>query len=233
MAQLLSIKTKAIEASSSKMTLDSDVFPNHLAMLPEYDKSSYSGGVRFFYWSNVAKQDQQYVLSYKSQKNDEVMGRANIDGSEDGVVLARLVREATSNYELLDTHGSVTLNRSTAICARDTNSGLVWQLFSVGDSTRFKKYIEAQPLLTDQNVNSVCGKSNWRYPTKNELYGLIPVDNKTFKFNDATGGSYEYYMTSDKGLYDRPVALDMTTMNETNVTTANYGSAYLYRFVAD
>ncbi|MGF1753192.1 DUF1566 domain-containing protein [Vibrio makurazakiensis] len=232
-AQLLSIKTKAVTGSSDKVTLDSDVFPNHFAMLPEYDKSSYSGGVRFYYWTNTSKQSQQYIMSYDTAQNSETITTTITDGSENKVVLARLMREISNTYELLDTNGSVIQDRSSAICARDKNSGLVWQLFSVGDGTRFKKYIDAQPLLTAQSSNNVCGKSTWRYPTKAELYGLIPLNTDTFKFNDASDGGYSYYITSDTGLYNRPTALDMNTMNETDVSTQNYGSAYLYRFVAD
>ncbi|SGZ10733.1 Putative uncharacterized protein [Moritella viscosa] len=63
LAQLFSIKTKAISGSNSKSTLDTEVFPNHLALLPEYDKSHYSGGVSFYYWSNMAYQGEQYVLT--------------------------------------------------------------------------------------------------------------------------------------------------------------------------
>ncbi|WP_345775809.1 DUF1566 domain-containing protein [Vibrio sp. 99-8-1] len=232
-AQLLSIKTKAVEGSSSKVTLDTDFFPNHLALLPEYDKSSWSGGVRFYYWTNASDQSRQYALSYDSQQNSQTTTRMATDGSENSVVLARLVREESSSYELLDTSGTVVTDRTTAMCARDKNSGLTWQLFSVADSSRFKKYVDVQPLLSSQNSNSVCGKSSWRFPSKSELYGLIPLNNDVFKFNNATGGSYDSYITSDKGLYDRPIALDMEIMSETNVTTASYGSAYLYRFVAD
>ncbi|MFA0544349.1 hypothetical protein, partial [Vibrio sp. 10N.222.52.B7] len=44
LAQLLSINTKAVEGSNSKMTLDTDVFPNYLGLKPEYDKSYFDNG---------------------------------------------------------------------------------------------------------------------------------------------------------------------------------------------
>ena len=234
LAQLLSIKTKAIPGSSSKSTLDTKVFPNHLALLPEYDKSSYSGGTRFYYWSNTAKQSQQYVLSYDADQNSETTTSLEIDGSEDKVVLARLVREASNSYEFLDSNGVAVNDRLAAVCARDTNSGLVWQLFANADSTRFKKHLNAKPLIDNQNSNNVCGKSSWRFPSKDELYGLIPVNSGIFTFNDveADYSSYDYYMTSDTGLYGYLIGLNMNTMSETSVSTASYSKAYLYRFVA-
>ncbi|MEZ8386131.1 hypothetical protein AB6C98_20980, partial [Vibrio splendidus] len=95
------------------------------------------------------------------------------------------------------------------------------------------KYVDIAPLITAQNTKSICGKANWRYPTKSELYSLLPLNNEVFEFNEATGGSYGYYITSDPAPYGRFKGLNMTTMTETDVSTASYSSAYLYRLVAD
>ncbi|MFA0070556.1 hypothetical protein AB4344_22455, partial [Vibrio breoganii] len=115
--------------------------------------------------------NQQFAASYNTRANRQNTRSAYTDGSEDLVVLARLVREESRSYQYLDSSGAVVQTRSNAICARDTNSGLIWQLFSKGDSSRFKKYVDIQPLIAAQSANNICGKSNWRYPTKPELYG--------------------------------------------------------------
>nr|WP_259462520.1 DUF1566 domain-containing protein [Vibrio sp. SBT000027] len=233
LAQLLSINTKAVEGSNSKMTLDTDVFPNYLGLKPEYDKSYFDNGTTFYYWSSAASGDQQYITSYDTKESSQTLDKARTDGSEDKVVLARLFREKSANYQYLNAQGTVVTNRQNAVCAQDTDSNLVWQLFSRGDSSRFKKYVDIAPLITAQNTKSICGKANWRYPTKAELYSLLPLNNEVFEFNEATGGSYGYYITSDPAPYGRFKGLNMTTMAETDVSTASYSSAYLYRLVAD
>ncbi|MCC4781294.1 DUF1566 domain-containing protein, partial [Vibrio lentus] len=233
LAQLLSINTKAVEGSNSKMTLDTDVFPNYLGLKPEYDKSYFDDGTTFYYWSSAASGDQQYITSYDTKESSQTLAKARTDGSEDKVVLARLFREKSANYQYLNAQGTVVTNRQNAVCAQDTDSNLVWQLFSRGDSSRFKKYVDIAPLITAQNTKSICGKANWRYPTKAELYSLLPLNNEVFEFNEATGGSYGYYITSDPAPYGRFKGLNMTTMAETDVSTASYSSAYLYRLVAD
>ncbi len=233
LAQLLSINTKAVEGSNSKMTLDTDVFPNYLGLKPEYDKSYFDNGTTFYYWSSAASGDQQYITSYDTKESSQTLDKARTDGSEDKVVLARLFREKSANYQYLNAQGTVVTNRQNAVCAQDTDSNLVWQLFSRGDSSRFKKYVDIAPLITAQNTKSICGKANWRYPTKAELYSLLPLNNEVFEFNEATGGSYGYYITSDPAPYGRFKGLNMTTMTETDVSTASYSSAYLYRLVAD
>ncbi|MEZ9744975.1 DUF1566 domain-containing protein [Vibrio splendidus] len=233
LAQLLSINTKAVEGSNSKMTLDTDVFPNYLGLKPEYDKSYFDNGTTFYYWSSAASGDQQYITSYDTKESSQTLDKARTDGSEDKVVLARLFREKSTNYQYLNAQGTVVTNRQNAVCAQDTDSNLVWQLFSRGDSSRFKKYVDIAPLITAQNTKSICGKANWRYPTKAELYSLLPLNNEVFEFNEATGGSYGYYITSDPAPYGRFKGLNMTTMTETDVSTASYSSAYLYRLVAD
>ncbi|TKF98213.1 DUF1566 domain-containing protein [Vibrio lentus] len=233
LAQLLSISTKAVEGSNSKMTLDTDVFPNYLGLKPEYDKSYFDDGTTFYYWSSAVSGDQQYITSYDTKESSQTLAKARTDGSEDKVVLARLFREKSANYQYLNAQGTVVTNRQNAVCAQDTDSNLVWQLFSRGDSSRFKKYVDIAPLITAQNTKSICGKANWRYPTKAELYSLLPLNNEVFEFNEATGGSYGYYITSNPAPYGRFKGLNMTTMAETDVSTASYSSAYLYRLVAD
>ncbi|WP_454440741.1 DUF1566 domain-containing protein [Vibrio bathopelagicus] len=233
LAQLLSINTKAVEGSNSKMTLDTDVFPNYLGLKPEYDKSYFDGGTTFYYWSSAANGDQQYITSYDTKESSQTLTKARTDGSEDKVVLARLFREKSANYQYLNAQGTVVTNRQNAVCAQDTDSNLVWQLFSRGDSSRFKKYVDIAPLITAQNTKSICGKANWRYPTKAELYSLLPLNNEVFEFNNATGGSYHYYITSDAAPYGRFKGLNMTTMAENEVSTTSYSSAYLYRLIAD
>ncbi|MGR6779874.1 Putative uncharacterized protein [Moritella viscosa] len=228
LVQLLSIKTKDIP-KNSKLTLDTEVFPNHLALLPEYDKS---GGVRFYYWSNMAYQGEQYVFTYDTNKASEGTAEQKTDGSEDRVVLARLVREEANSYELLNSSGVVVSDRSSAVCARDNISGLTWQLFSgVDKNTRFKKYIDAQSLLEDQKHNSICGKSNWRFPAKTEFYGLVPTDNIVFAYNDVKHNEYNYnryYITNNA------VAINMDTGKEKIISTSQYDySKYLFRFVAN
>ncbi|MBY7729252.1 DUF1566 domain-containing protein [Vibrio splendidus] len=235
LSQLLSLQTKAISSSNSTITIDTDAFPHHRGLDPEYDKSSYYGGVTFYYWSNQAKDTKQYVTNYSSERNYQDVRSSKIDGTEDAVILGRLVREKATTYLYLDMQGNVVADRQNAICAQDTDSNLVWQLFTNGDTSRFKKYVEVTPLISTRNTQTVCGKTNWRYPSKAELYGLLPINSDVFKFNDVTSGGYSnhgFYITSDPANYGRVLGLNMTTMDESDVGTQSYDGRYLYRLVA-
>ena len=204
-------------------------------MDPEYDKYSSYGGVIFYYWSNQAKDAKQYITNYSSERSYQDVRRSAVGGTEDAVILGRLVREKETTYQYLDMQGNVVADRQNAICAQDTDSKLVWQLFTNGDSSRFKKYVEVTPLISTRNTQKVCGKANWRYPSKAELYGLLPINADVFKFNEVTGGGYSNhssYITSDPAPYGRVLGLNMTTMDESQVGTQSYDGRYLYRLVA-
>lgn len=235
LSQLLSLQTKAISSSNSTITIDTDAFPHHRGLDPEYDKSSYYGGVTFYYWSNQAKDTKQYITNYSSERSYQDVRRSAVSGTEDAVILGRLVREKATTYQYLDMQGNVVADRHNAICAQDTDSTLVWQLFTNGDTSRFKKYVDVTPLISTRNTQKVCGKTNWRYPSKAELYGLLPINSDVFKFNDVTGGGYSNhssYITSDAAPYGRVLGLNMTTMDERDVGTQSYDGRYLYRLVA-
>ncbi|CAH6974277.1 conserved hypothetical protein [Vibrio chagasii] len=235
LSQLLSLQTKAISSSNSTITIDTDAFPHHRGLDPEYDKSSYYGGVIFYYWSNQAKDTKQYITNYSSERSYQDVRRSEVGGTKDAVILGRLVREKANTYQYLDMQGNVVADRQNAICAQDTDSKLVWQLFTNGDSSRFKKYVEVTPLISTRNTQKVCGKANWRYPSKAELYGLLPINADVFKFNEVTGGGYSNhssYITSDPAPYGRVLGLNMTTMDESQVGTQSYDGRYLYRLVA-
>lgn len=235
LSQLLSLQTKAISSSNSTITIDTDAFPHHRGLDPEYDKSSYYGGVTFYYWSNQANDSKQYVTNYSSERSYQDVRSSKIDGTEDAVILGRLVREKATTYQYLDMQGNVVADRQNAICVQDTDSNLVWQLFTNGDTSRFKKYVEVTPLISTRNTQTVCGKTNWRYPSKAELYGLLPINADVFKFNEVTGGGYSNhssYITSDPAPYGRVLGLNMTTMDESQVGTQSYDGRYLYRLVA-
>ncbi|MCW0469742.1 hypothetical protein OH492_14325 [Vibrio chagasii] len=74
-------------------------------------------------------------------------------------------------------------------CAQDTIVSSFGQLFTNGDSSRFKKYVEVTPLISTRNTQKVWRKAKLALPIESrELYGLLPINADVFKFNEVTGG---------------------------------------------
>ena len=236
LSQLLSLQTKTISSTKETMTIDTDAFPHHRGLDPKYDKPINKGGIIFYYWSNQSKDTTQYITNFSAKNSDQDVRRVKIDGIKDTIIFARLVREKPSNYQYLNMQGKIVTERQNAICAQDIENNLVWQLFTNGDKQRFKKYVNITPLIATRNAQAVCAKKNWRYPTKAELYNLLPGNSDVFKFNKVAGGSYSnhnFYITSDLTYFDRVIGLNLTTMDEANVGTHSNDDKYLYRLVAE
>lgn len=189
-AHLTTLPTATVLGVSSP-TLDVNVFPNHRALNPDYDKSTSSGGVHFYYWSSVSHKsysDRQYVIKYATTYSGNTSRdyySSNPSSSDTRAILARLVRETPTSWVYLDTDGNTVSDRSSAVCAKNADNGEIWQLFqNATESERYKKLAEANTLIGTMNTNSTCGKSNWALPTKAQMLGLIPVNSTVFLFND-------------------------------------------------
>ncbi|MDN3611159.1 hypothetical protein QWZ16_16075 [Vibrio ostreicida] len=103
--QLKSLATfKVDNVKNDGYTINTDVFHHHKALLPEYDLSHYQGGVRFYYWTNLASSaSQQYAYQFSTIHNRASL-QSYVRDAESGqreVTLARLVREDPVQWHLL------------------------------------------------------------------------------------------------------------------------------------
>ncbi|BAJ01067.1 hypothetical protein [Shewanella violacea] len=200
---LTQTETLATSGSSYSRTIDTSVFPHHLALTDEYDK--YSGGKRFFYWlskahaSDGAKQQAftfKTANNYGSSKDFFDKSVAELDGK---IFISRFVSEI-SPYELIDMNGSVTLVLADAKCARDKTSGNYWQLFDDKGGARFKKFNDLAGILDEVNTASLCGLTTWAIPSFAEVNTLYPYDKSVFINNEVSANYNKLacYVSSDE-----------------------------------
>lgn len=236
--QLETLATATVSGlQGASTTVDVNVFPNHKALLPEYDKSYYSGGTRFFYWTSAAS-SSSYQYTYVFANTSERPGTRSfaLDGDtyDQYVTIARLVREEAVAWEYLAQDGSSVSDRSTAVCAKNPETGATWQLFSNNTADeRYKTYSDVQAEITTMNAGT-CGKTNWVLPTADELKALIPIDAAVFPYsspNDNHYSHYEEYLTSGS-TSSRVETIELQLGEVSSGYNSGYNQ-YLYRFISN
>lgn len=81
------------------------------------------------------------------------------------------------SFEKLDAAGVALPNdASTWTCVRDKLTGLVWEIKEAegfrGRDNRYR-HEEAQRFADEVNQTGLCGHTDWRLPSDNELFGLV------------------------------------------------------------
>ncbi|MDC5812160.1 DUF1566 domain-containing protein [Vibrio europaeus] len=236
-SQLETLATATVSGlQGAGTTVDVNVFPNHKALLAEYDKSHYSGGTRFYYWSNAARSSSRqyaYVFASKSESPGTRIFEVDGDTYDQYITVARLMREDPVAWEYLAQNGAVVTERSAALCARDPDTGYVWQLFqSTNADERYKSYRDVQSEITRLNAGT-CGLKNWALPTQGELKALIPVNAAVFPYaspSDTNYSHHEKYLTSG-ATSSRYEAIEVQ-LGESSSGYSGSSYEYLYRLVA-
>lgn len=227
--QLKSLETATV---NSGKTIDTDVFPHHLAFKPEYDISYFDGGATiFWYWTADDVYQNAKIYHYKTKNKSATSNSASKQGDEDKVVLGRLVSEIKLSYQLLDSAGNDTTDRSAAVCAYQPDTKLTWQLFNTDTSNvRYKKFADVVTEVSTLNSSALCGKDNWRVPESSELTKLSPIDKNVFRFNDAGASStYRCYVANEMNQYGRHLCYNTTSERMSEMNTF---STSLYRLVS-
>ncbi|MEZ8099191.1 DUF1566 domain-containing protein [Vibrio bivalvicida] len=236
-SQLETLATATVSGlQGASTTVDVNVFPNHKALLAEYDKSHYSGGTRFYYWSNTARSSSRqyaYVFASKSESPGTRIFELDGDTYDQYVTVARLMREDPVAWEYLAQNGTVVTDRSAAVCARHPDTGYVWQLFqSTNADERYKSYRDVQSEITRLNAGT-CGLKTWALPTQEELKALIPVNTAVFPYaspSDTHYAHHEKYLTSG-ATSSRYEAIEVQ-LGESSSGYSGSSYEYLYRLVA-
>ncbi|MPY21078.1 hypothetical protein [Shewanella sp. YLB-07] len=200
---LTQTETLATSGSSYSRTIDTSVFPNHLALTDEYDK--YNGGKRFFYWlskAHVSDGAKQQAFTFKTANNygsSKDFFDKSVGELDNKIFIARFVSEI-SPYELIDINGSVTLVLANAKCTRDKVSGNYWQLFDDKGGARFKKFNDLAAIVDEVNTASLCGLTTWAIPSFDEIKTLYPFDQSVFINNEVSGNYNKLacYVSSDE-----------------------------------
>ena len=236
--QLDSLETAIVENKYDGLikTINDNVFPNHKGLVPEYDQPDLSGGIKFYYWTSVAASSSKQK-AYRFANTNERAGLAelDLDGDSDNqsVTMARLMREDTWDYIASD--GSSVADRASAQCAKHPATGEVWQLFeNATSSERYKTFNDIQTKLASYQ-NGMCGKSNWRLPSVDDMRSLIPTNVAVFPHVEpapSDGDDQAYYVTNGT----TGTSLEFIEMELGESSTRNHSSTsrtkFLYRFVA-
>ncbi|MFM2587854.1 DUF1566 domain-containing protein [Vibrio sp. TBV020] len=234
-----SLETAAVAGlNSASHTIDVNVFPNHKGLLPEFDKSYYNGGTRFYYWTSAASSSsKQYTYVFANTSERPELRSFDLDGDsyDQYVTMVRLMREDSLVWEYIASDGSTVVDRASAQCAKNPATGEIWQIFqNATPSERYKTYNNIQTELANYQ-NGVCGKSNWTLPSVADMQSLIPSDVTVFPYAEPTSSDYndkDYYVTNGTAgtsleYIELPLGESNTRYNSTNSSTK-----FLYRFVS-
>lgn len=224
--------------NGASKTVDVNVFPNHKGLVPEYDKSYYNGGTRFYYWTSAASSSsRQYAYAFANTSERPSLSGFDLDGDsyDQYVTIARLMREDSVAWDYIAGDGSIVADRASAQCAKHPTTGEIWQIFqNATPSERYKTFNNIQAELANYQ-GGVCGKSNWGLPSVDDMRSLIPTDVAVFPYATPTSSdSYEhdYYVTNgttESSLEYIEIELGESSTRYYNSTSP---SKFLYRFVA-
>ena len=110
----------------------------------------------------------------------------------------------------LDSTGQPVTDGSEHTCVRDNLTGLVWEVKTAAN--RDVRYVwgtetgseagDVNAFVTTTNNAGLCGLSNWRLPTANELFGLVDFD-KPHGITTWAGadGNIDEYISIDRGFF--------------------------------
>ncbi|AXN34098.1 DUF1566 domain-containing protein [Vibrio coralliilyticus] len=215
-------------------TLDLTAFPHHPANQGQKIST-------YYYWSDAEySADKQMAYTYSTETHTGKTERfSHSHHSEQDVTLARLVRETVQkvNWIYLANNGDIVQSREQASCAKNDSTGEVWQLFDTNDGgDRQVDYALYSERLNLQNSEKVCGLSNWRLPSVDELSSLMPLDETVFAHSivkGSYGGTVSIYLNNltTSNYYDY-LDLKSGEQGRKERSSHEFFKNYLYRFIS-
>lgn len=224
----------ATTLEGKEATLDLKAFPHHPAN--QGQKTS-----TYYYWSDAEySADKQKAYTYSTETHiGETERFSHSHYSDQDVTLARLVRETVQqiNWIYLAHNGDIVQSREQASCAKNDSTGEVWQLFDTNDGgARQVDYALYSERLNLQNSEKVCGLSNWRLPSVDELSSLMPLDETVFVHSivkGSYGGTVSIYLNNltTSNYYDY-LDLKSGEQGRKERSSHEFFKNYLYRFIS-
>lgn len=92
---------------------------------------------------------------------------------------------------------SLPLSATTWSCVKDNITGLIWEVKTADNTKKIIPFSETDSYTQSQNTQKLCGLSNWRLPTIQELQSIVdysvPLPNPTIDMNFFPYSSNEIY----------------------------------------
>lgn len=141
------------------------------------------------------------------------------------------------DFTKLNSAGEPVTDGSAHACVRDNLTGLVWEVKTTAN--RDVRYVwgtetgstagDVNAFVTTTNNAGLCGLSNWRLPTANELFGLVDFDKPHGITSSASAdGNINEYLSIDRDLFPNTRLVNQTINSTTRVRHAHYWTSDTY-----
>jgi len=106
---------------------------------------------------------------------------------------------ATGKYTKLDSYGNeLAISATQWDCVRDNKTGLVWEVrqeSGLHHKEAAYTWKESQKFAQRVNEKGLCGSSDWRLPSKNELLSIVDEQRESPKIDT------QYFPNTQNGFY--------------------------------
>ncbi|SFC18243.1 Protein of unknown function [Marinospirillum celere] len=143
------------------------------------------------------------------------------------------------DFTKLDSNGHPVTDGSAHSCVRDNLTGLVWEVKTTAN--RDTRYVwgdlsnqnvtaaNVHDLVAETNSDNLCGLTNWRLPTANELFGLVDFDKPhgitTWHGADSV---IDQYLSIDRDFFPHTRLLNYSTSSASRIRHAHYWTSDSY-----
>lgn len=142
------------------------------------------------------------------------------------------------DFTKLDSSGQPITDGSAHTCVRDNLTGLTWEVKTT--TNRDVRYVwgtgtgsfntDVNTFVTQTNNTGLCGLTNWRLPTANELFGLVDFDKPHgITASASADGVIDQYLSIDRDFFPNTRMVNQYLNTHTRVRHAHYWTSDTYQ----
>lgn len=141
------------------------------------------------------------------------------------------------DFTKLDSVGNPITDGSEHSCVRDNLTGLIWEVKTT--TNRDVRYVwgtgtgsfnvDVNAFVSETNNTGLCGLTNWRLPTANELFGLVDFDKTFYVIQTAQTDADVYdYLSIDRDFFPNTRLVNQYVNTQTRVRHSHYWTSDTY-----